>query len=126
MKITKEEDYSILLIQALLSPGGKRYLPLSEISMKFSLSKFFLKKIAKKLKFAGLIKSKEGKNGGYILAKAPTFISYGEIISAISGPIDISPCCPECSKKTCQPRSVWFQVNKKFTELLNSVRITNY
>lgn len=124
MKITKEEDYGILLIHALSYPGGKRYTPLSDIATKYKLSEFFLKKVAKKLKKAGLIKSKEGIKGGYILAKPPILISYGDILSAISGPIDISPCCLKCSEKTCQPRLVWHNINKKITELLNSIKIT--
>ena len=123
MKITKEEDYGILLIYALLYPGGKRYLSLSEISQKYNLSEFFLKRVANKLKRAGLIKSKEGIKGGYILAKAPSSISYGEILQAISGPIDISPSCQECGKRICQPRSVWKNINNEITKLLNKTSL---
>lgn len=126
MKITREEDYGIILITALSKKGNNTYLPLSQIARKYNLSLFFLKGIAKKLKRAGLIKSKEGKNGGYKLSKNPFSLSYKDIIYAISGVIDISPCCPECDKKTCQSRAVWKNINKKITELLSTIKISNY
>ena len=128
MKITREEDYAILLIYSLVSPGGKKYLPLAEIAKKFSLPEFFLKKVAKKLKQSGLIKSKEGASGGYLLIKPPSQISYGEIITAISGPIDISPSCPTCEKKKCRQRLIWKDINNKISEILKEQKllITNY
>jgi len=125
MKITKEEDYGILLIQALLYPGGKSYISLSEISQKYKLSEFFLKRVANKIKKAGLIKSKEGVKGGYILSKAPSSISYGEVLHAISGPIDISPSCNECGKKICHQKMVWQNINETITNLLDSIKIKN-
>lgn len=118
MKITKEEDYAVNLIHALSSSRGKIYLSLTEVADRYRLSKFFLKKVAKKLIDAGLLTSKEGNKGGYLLAKPAFQISYGEIITAISGPIDVSPCSVACLKKNCQQRPVWNKINKKISEIL--------
>lgn len=123
MKITREEDYAILLVYALLSPGGKNYLPLVKIAQKFHLSEFFLKKVAKKLKRSGLIKSKEGAGGGYILTKSSSTISYGDIIAAISGPVDISPSCPDCGKKNCPQRLIWNDLSNKISDILEKQKL---
>lgn len=120
MRITKEEDYGISLILALGSIRSKNFLSLQEIGLSYHLSPFFLKRVAKKLKKANLIISKEGSKGGYLLAKSIKKISYGEIIRAISGPIDISPHCCECSKKACSQRKSWQEINNKIAELLDS------
>jgi Rrf2 family iron-sulfur cluster assembly transcriptional regulator len=41
------------------------------------------------LKGAGLVRSKRGVGGGYVLAKAPADIRLSEIISAVDGPITL-------------------------------------
>jgi Rrf2 family iron-sulfur cluster assembly transcriptional regulator len=39
------------------------------------------------LKGAGLVRSKRGVGGGYVLARAPSEIRLSEIVSAVDGPI---------------------------------------
>jgi Rrf2 family iron-sulfur cluster assembly transcriptional regulator len=41
------------------------------------------------LKGAGLVRSKRGVGGGYVLAKLPKDIKLSEIISAVDGPITL-------------------------------------
>lgn len=126
MKITKEEDYAVNLIHALSTWRGKTFISLSEVASRYRLSKFFLKKAAMKLMEAGLLISKEGSHGGYLLAKPTGKISYGQVITAISGEIDISPCCHTCLRKICHSRQTWININAKIKNLLNSLPITNY
>ena len=82
MKIPKQEDYAILLMSELsrVYPHGR--VSLMVISKRHGISQLFLKKIALRLKKAGLIQSKEGLHGGYSLDKIPTRISVWDVIQA--------------------------------------------
>lgn len=126
MKITKEEDYAVLLIHALTLPRQKPYLPLVDVARIYKLSEFFLKKVAKKLREAKILRSKEGLKGGYTLLKPAHTLSYGEILTAVSGEIDISPCCPTCHKENCKQRKTWDFLNKAVSDLLNSVKFNAF
>lgn len=83
MRIPKQEDLAILLMSELAS-SGKRRMPLSEISKKHGVSALFLKKLARLLRQAGLVISKEGVGGGYSLAKKPAAISVWDIMQALA------------------------------------------
>ena len=47
----------------------------------------YLEQILLALKGAGLVRSKRGVGGGYVLARSPGDITLGQIVSAVEGPI---------------------------------------
>jgi len=47
----------------------------------------YLEQILLALKGAGLVRSKRGVGGGYVLARHPSEITLGQIVSAVDGPI---------------------------------------
>src|SRR4029453_12499676 len=47
----------------------------------------YLEQILLALKGAGLVRSKRGVGGGYVLARPPAEITLGAIVSAVDGPI---------------------------------------
>ena len=47
----------------------------------------YLEQILLALKGAGLVRSKRGVGGGYVLARPPEEISLAQIVSAVDGPI---------------------------------------
>ena len=49
----------------------------------------YLEQILLALKGAGLVRSKRGVGGGYVLARAPETITLGDIVSAVDGPIQV-------------------------------------
>ena len=49
----------------------------------------FLVQILLQLKGAGLVRSKRGVGGGYVLARPPAEIRISEILSAVDGPISL-------------------------------------
>lgn len=85
MKIPKQEDFAILLMSELANGYGKKLVSLSSVATTHGVSALFLKKIARLLRQAGLVTSKEGIGGGYALAKHPSRISVWEIMQAASG-----------------------------------------
>lgn len=85
MKIPKQEDFAVLLMGELTNNYQRRLVSLSEISRRHGVSVLFLKKIARLLRRRGLIDSKEGIGGGYMLSRQPRTITVWEIVDAVSG-----------------------------------------
>lgn len=85
MRIPKQEDFAILMMSELAKNYGKKLVSLSEVATLHGVSVLFLKKIARLLRGAGLVASKEGVGGGYALTRAPRLISVWEVMRAASG-----------------------------------------
>ena len=58
-----------------------------DIADRTALPQPYLEQILLALKGAGLVRSKRGVGGGYVLARSPSEITLGEIVSAVDGPI---------------------------------------
>jgi Rrf2 family protein len=88
MKVSTRGDYAsrALLSMALhldeLGPQSVR-----DIAARTALPQPYLEQILLALKGAGIVKSKRGVGGGYLLARPADQISLAEIVSAVDGPI---------------------------------------
>ena len=83
MHFARQEDIALLFMSELGRHYTKRYVSLSEVSSEHGVSLLFLKKIARMLRKAKLVHSKEGSGGGYILARAPHEINVWEIVRSV-------------------------------------------
>lgn len=82
LKLLKQEDVAILLVSELVHSPSQR-ISLTNIANTHGISLLFLKKLARSLKIAGIIESKEGAGGGYTLAREPKKISVLDILEAV-------------------------------------------
>ncbi len=98
------------------------------IATENAISKKFLDAILGELRVAGLVKSKKGKGGGYVLAKPPTEISVGEIIRVLDGPLAPIDCasknyyrrCMDCtSEEQCTVRRMMLEVRDAIARVLD-------
>jgi len=88
MKITKSGEYGLTALVTLASNfESQKMVSLREIAESNKLSIKFLEQVMMALKRAHLVTSVKGKQGGYLLARAPKEITLGEIIRAIDGPL---------------------------------------
>lgn len=87
MAVSTRGDYaSRALLSLTLNDEG---LPTSvrDIATRTGLPQPYLEQILLTLKGAGLVKSKRGVGGGYVLAKSPEEITIGAVVRAVDGPI---------------------------------------
>src|ERR687889_810022 len=88
MKVSTRGDYAS---RALLSLALHRDIdgPTSvrDIAERTGLPQPYLEQILLALKGAGLVRSKRGVGGGYVLARAAEEITLSEVVSAVDGPI---------------------------------------
>lgn len=60
---------------------------MKDISSRTGLPQPYLEQILLALKGAGLVRSKRGVGGGYVLTRDPEQITLSQIVSAVDGPI---------------------------------------
>jgi Rrf2 family iron-sulfur cluster assembly transcriptional regulator len=70
-----------------LHDGDVRPTSVRDIADRTGLPQPYLEQILLALKGAGLVRSKRGVGGGYVLARPPEAITLGQIVSAVEGPI---------------------------------------
>lgn len=90
MRISTRGDYACrALLSLCLHADDEHPTSVRDIAQRTALPQPYLEQILLALKGAGLVVSKRGVGGGYILAKQPGDIHLSEIISAVDGPISV-------------------------------------
>lgn len=90
MRVSTRGDYACrALLSLALHAGDNSPTSVRDIAERTGLPQPYLEQILLALKGAGLVRSKRGVGGGYVLAKAPSDIRLSEIISAVDGPITL-------------------------------------
>ena len=88
VKVSTRGDYaSRALLSLALHADGAGPTSVRDIAERTGLPQPYLEQILLALKGAGLVRSKRGVGGGYVLARPASEIKLGEIVSAVDGPI---------------------------------------
>ena len=90
MKVSTRGDYaSRALLSLALRSDETGPTSVRDIAERTGLPQPYLEQILLALKGAGLVRSKRGVGGGYVLARPPEEITLGAIVSAVDGPIAV-------------------------------------
>lgn len=126
-KISTKGDYGLLLLSALAEKikDGRQYVALKEIAEAKKLSLSYLSQIIIPLKEAGLVKSKEGREGGYTLARPAREITVMEILEVLEGPVTPVRCCGDETKKCgsescCNVKFTWRDAKSMLIQFLRT------
>ena len=127
MKLSTRSRYGVRFMFELALNHGKDPILLKNIAKNQEISEKYLSKLIIPLKAGGLVNSKRGAHGGYVLAKEPDKISIKEIVELLEG--DISPV--DCVKNTslckrasvCPVRDVWCKLDGEISETLKSISL---
>jgi Rrf2 family protein len=124
--LSKKCKYAIhALVHMARSPSDKFLI--KDISAACSIPRKFLESILLDLKRAGILGSKQGKGGGYLLRRAPADVNLAEIVRLFDGAIAAVPCatfkfyerCEECKdEETCSVRQAFLQIRNATVEML--------
>ena len=105
MKASVKSDYACRAVEALAMHHPKTQpLRINDIAARKGIPSNYLVQILIELKSKGLIQSRRGKAGGYVLAKPPARITVGDVLRAVNGDILEMPMlaearCPEEIKR---------------------------
>ena len=112
--LSKKTQYAFKALEYLAIQHGKGPVKIADISIHQKIPLKFLENILIELKNAGMLESKKGKGGGYLLRVAPKNINLANVIRIINGPIALLPCvslnfyerCKDCDEATCGMRKM--------------------
>jgi Rrf2 family protein len=132
--ISNKTKYALKALTVLAQNYDKGPLLISELAEKERIPKKFLEIILLTLKNRGILRSKQGKHGGYSLAKTPEAVTLGDVIRILDGPLAPTPCtsqtayrkCDECiDEKTCGIRLVMKEVRDATAAILDGTSLAD-
>ncbi|MBP9818023.1 Rrf2 family transcriptional regulator [Candidatus Shapirobacteria bacterium] len=124
--IPKKVEYSIVFISYLAKNKGKS-LSLSEASKKLYLPYRFLGQLAKALREAKIVESKEGKLGGYSLNPNWSKKTLYDLVEALGENKRMVKCLDSrvaCVREAnCELRGIWNKVETSFINELKKIKL---
>jgi Rrf2 family iron-sulfur cluster assembly transcriptional regulator len=132
VRVSTRGDYaSRALLSLALHAGGSRPTSVRDIAERTGLPQPYLEQILLALKGAGLVRSKRGVGGGYVLARAPQDILLGQIVSAVDGPIQAGDFGEPHTNGACNHEgqcvllAVWAEVGEQMRQHLDSYTLAD-
>ena len=89
MAVSTRGDYASRALLSLALNDNGRPTSVRDIAERTGLPQPYLEQILLALKGAGLVRSKRGVGGGYVMAHDPSEITIGMIVRAVDGPISL-------------------------------------
>lgn len=121
VKLSVKSDYAARAVLGL----AKRYaeggsVRAEDLAASQGIPPNYLVQILIELKSQQIVKSQRGKEGGYLLAKAPVDITFGDVLRCVHGQVFDSPAIndPHCPVEL---RTVWRRLQSAADEVADAV-----
>lgn len=124
MKVSTRGDYACRALLSLVLHADGTPTSVRDIAERTSLPQPYLEQILLALKGAGVVRSKRGVGGGYVLARPAEEITLAQIVSAVDGPIAIGDFGEPHQNGACDHEgqcvllAVWANVGEHMRRLL--------
>lgn len=123
MKISQKLEYACrALVQLAKTYDGKTLTRLDELAQREAVSANFLVQILNDLRRAGIIDSRRGANGGYLLSRPPENISLRQIVDAVE-PSQLQNTALDHGDSGPAVRRAWENVSSKLSSDLDAVTL---
>ena len=130
--LSKKAKYGLKALEYIAKQDQTRSIHTSEISLAESIPRKFLETILLDLKHEGILKSKQGKNGGYLLLISPEEVTIGRVVRLFDGPIALLPCvssnyyepCNDCENEAiCGLKNIFAEVREATGSILDKLSL---
>ncbi len=127
MKISAKDEYACsAVLELALNYDPDIPVRVQDIAERQGIPLKFLFQIMQILKRVGLVRSKRGTEGGYVLARPPGQITVGDVIRSVSGPFVQLSClesfADECDRQgQCYFKPIWAELDLAIASILNRV-----
>jgi len=132
--ITMKAKYALKALSRLaVAPKGQPLL-IADIAEQEGIPKKFLELILSELKQHGILTSRKGRGGGYLMARLPEEVTVASVLRVLDGPIAPVAClsrtayqrCNECpSEATCSVRLVLREAHEASVKVLENTTIAD-
>lgn len=123
--LTNKGKYGLKAMVHLAGKGLTEPSLVTDIAEANNIPKKFLDAILGELRNAGLVHSKKGRGGGYVLAHPSSQIMVGQIIRILDGPLAPLPCASKGYYRRCEdcPTEAKCAVRLMMIEVRNAMAI---
>jgi Rrf2 family protein len=129
VRTTAKADYAVRAAVELAASVGEVPVKAEQLSEAQSIPLNFLENILAELRRAGIVESRRGAAGGYLLAKAPEDVSLADVIRAVEGPLanvrGLSPDALEYEGSAEPLREVWVALRASVRAVLEQVTLAD-
>jgi Rrf2 family protein len=130
MRITAKADYAVRAAVELAGAAeAGAPVKADQIAEAQSIPINFLENILSELRRSGIVESRRGAAGGYLLARAPEEISLADVIRAVEGPLanvrGLSPDTLDYAGSAEQLRDVWVALRASVRTVLEHVSLAD-
>jgi Rrf2 family protein len=132
VKVSTRGDYACrALLSLALHGNGEGPTSVRDLAERTGLPQPYLEQILLALKGTGLVRSKRGVGGGYVLAREPASITLGSIVSAVDGPIVLGDFGEPHQNGACDHEgqcvllAVWAEVSEQMRQLLDALTLSD-
>jgi Rrf2 family protein len=101
LMISQKAKYALRALIALARAEKGDALFIGDIAAAQKIPKKFLEQILLDLKRHGIVASRRGKDGGYLMLKQPDEVTFGEVLRLIDGPLAPLPCLSKVAYRRC-------------------------
>ena len=132
--LSKKAKYGLKALEYIAKQDPKTPVHTSAISLAESIPRKFLEAILLDLKHDGILKSKQGKNGGYNLLIPPSEVTIGRVVRLFDGPIALLPCvssnyyepCEDCENEAfCGLKNIFSEVREATGSILDKLSLND-
>jgi Rrf2 family protein len=123
MKISQKLEYACrALAQLAKHHDGRTLTRLEDLAQREAVSGNFLVQILNDLRRAGLVDSRRGKSGGYLLAREPDTITLRQVVDAVDP--SVLQCVVSREGESGQAvRHAWEEVSSSLQQALDRVTL---
>lgn len=129
MQLTRAADYGVRVMIQLSATAGNGRVSLPDLARATATPESFLSKVLQSLARAGLISSRRGQLGGFLITPRGAAASMREVIEAVDGVICLNVCLipgRSCSRKAhCPAHPVWIEAQQAMMEVLSRATIAS-
>lgn len=127
----RKTEYALLAIEHMLQKANPEQVTSTrEVAESYHIPYPLLAKVMQQLAGRGVIKSVQGINGGYVLAKKPKDISVVDIVAIFDGGFAVAECfknekitCPQW--QSCSIKHPLYELNHKIYHLLAQTTVAD-
>jgi Rrf2 family protein len=98
--LSQKARYALRAMIELAREDGQ--VTAGELSIRADAPRKFLEAILLTLTREGLVVSRRGKFGGYLLGRPAAEISFAEVIRLVDGPLALAPCVSRTAFRRCE------------------------
>lgn len=133
VKLSSKGRYAVRALFDIAFYNDGQPTQVKDIAERQAIPQRFLEQIFQDLKRSGIVGSKRGPQGGYLLARPASEIPLGEVVQIIEGPVALGEGANSAPKKGENPSAdgqrvtdtVFEELSTRISECLDSVSIAD-